>query len=86
MRYHIDIAYFATCCCVVGLAIERYILICHYSEAQTILSKSFRIQHFIVSVVLTVFPVVLKVAENKDNAWLAEVTGDLDWKKNHKRP
>ena len=75
IRYHIDIAYFATCCCVVGLALERYILICHYSEAKRLLSRSFRVKFLLLSLVLTALPIAVEVTEGfADEAWLSKVS------------
>ncbi len=74
MRYHIDIAYFATCCCVVGLAFERYVLICRYNEAKILLTKGVRIKFLLLSVLLTALPIVLKVLERgQGEPWLREV-------------
>ncbi len=73
LRLHIDIAFYATCCCIVGLAVERYILICRYSDAKILLTKSVRVLFLFVSLILTALPVVMKFFDDGDEAWLSQV-------------
>ena len=73
LRLHVDLAYYATCCCVVGLAIERFILVCHFSDAQTLLSGSFRVKYTLASVTAVIIPTMVKVFEDGDDPWLNNV-------------
>ncbi len=73
LRLHIDIAYYVTCLCVAGLAIERYILVCHYSDAKTILTKRFRAIYSALSLLAAVIPVLMKLLEQQSEPWLGGV-------------
>ena len=73
LRLHVDIAFCATCCCIVGLAVERYILICRYSDAKTLLTKSVRVTFLILSSILTASPLILKFFDDGEEALLSQV-------------
>ena len=78
LRLHIDIAYYSTCFCVMGLALERYILICRYNDAKFLLLRANRVKFFLISLFSTGLCVAVHVLENDDTeAWLSSVTHAL---------
>ncbi len=70
---YVDMAYYCTCCCIVGLSVERYILICLYDRAKSLLTKKNRVKMLLVSTIATLVPSCFKVAEHGEISWIVQV-------------